>query len=431
MGKKITATILIILFLCNLPGLNNYSKAETVTVFISVKEFALELSKELGLEVDTDMTAVEELIKLGVIKEDDFTDYDKDLTRGDMLVLLSRADDFVNKPSIDEKLIAVVVEKRISDIKKATDTKKEDIAKGFIKGFLKGSFNGWYIQNRNLKLTNRVTKTGALSCIKMINDKSLRAKLSPDGQLIRTTKLPKYAKYYPYILESFPNAYYDWKFQYEGQVITDPETMISVPYKNIEEYAAPVDMDKINDFDNFKEVKNEYLDEWVSKVQTYMECVFNVDYRTIDDNWVNKLLSADYSNNDEDLKTQTEKEINQYIKDMKKNKTVVESSKVAVDGSSLYYFDGRYILRVYVKYIIVSSDLKYGVDVDTLINENPYGKILFTRHPLVNLKNYKKGEWKEGYFDVEMGWVYNKEPGNIGVFYAVLNELLYDKRRVK
>jgi hypothetical protein len=43
---------------------------------------------------------------------------------------------------------------------------------------------------------------------------------------------------------------------------------------------------------------------------------------------------------------------------MKKNKTIVESSKVAVDGSSLYYYNGRYILRVYVKYRIKSSNWK-------------------------------------------------------------------------
>lgn len=96
--------------------------------------------------------------------------------------------------------------------------------------------------------------------------------LSLDGQFIRITNLPKYAKYYPYILASYPNKHYDWKFGYEGQVLTDPMTRKSVPLKNIEQYVAPVDMDKTKDFENFKEVKKEYLDEWVSKVQTYMEC---------------------------------------------------------------------------------------------------------------------------------------------------------------
>jgi hypothetical protein len=116
---------------------------------------------------------------------------------------------------------------------------------------------------------------------------------------------------------------------------------------------------------------------------------------------------------------------------MKANKTIVESSKIAVDGSSIYYFNGTYILRVYVKYKILSSSVKYGADADTMIMENPYGKIIYTRYPIVCLKSYSLGKWKESYFDVELAWYGNKSPDNIGVFYAVWDELLYDVRRIE
>jgi hypothetical protein len=361
--------------------LNNYSKAETVTVFISVKEFALELSKELGLEVDTDTTAVEELIKMGVIKEDDFTDYDKDLTRGDMLVLLSRADDFANKPSIDEKLIAVVVEKRISDIKKATDTKKEEIAKGFIKGFLRGSFNGWYIQNRNLKLTNRVTKTGALSCIKMINDKSLRAKLSPDGKLIRTTNLPKNASSYEYILECYPNKFYEKKFEF---MITENWKTRRDP----DSYAYPVEM-KTENFKNWYdewpliEEMDKHLYEWSAMAEEYLQYVFNVDYRTVDDKWINGLGSL-YAKSNVDYSKHMR---TFYIGNMKENKVVVESSIIAVEPSSFYEDDSDYCIRAYVRYRITAQDISVK-----------QSKLIYTQYPSLN--NLKNGKWIEGIFDI-------------------------------
>ncbi len=432
--KKLTAILLVLVMIFTIAPLQAETRvAKAGVIYISVEDFVKALVKQMGLSAVESSEAsgyVNCLNSIGVIKEGEFTNHKAALKRGDMLVLLSRADDYLNNPKIEGDLVQEVIEKRISDIDMVAEPKKEDLAKGYIKGFLKGFSNGSYTPDRDLKVNNKIVKTDAINCIKMLTDKSLRAKISPDGQLIRTTNLPLYAKYYPYILESFPNAYYDWKFQFEGQVKTNPETMKSIPYKNIEEYAAPVDIDKIKDFNNFKTVKEEYLDDWVGKVKTYMECVFNVDYRTIDDNWINKILSADYTYSNDFYKADTEKEIRHYITDMKKNKTVVESSKIAVDGSSLYYFDGSYILRVYVKYRIVSSEIKYGADADELIFDNPYGNILYSRHPLVNLNKFNLGQWREGYFDVELCWVFKKDPSNLGVFYAVLNELLYDKRRV-
>jgi hypothetical protein len=404
-------------------------QARASSLKITISEFAEELAKEIGTSSDG-ISAVDVLINNGIIKTSDFTDYSNNLTRGDMLMLLSRADDYLYNTIIDDKLIKEAIEKRISDIGKISKDKREDVARGFIKGLMKGYSNGKFSGDRNLKLTNKVTKDGAMASLKLLKEKSLRAKISPDGQLIRTTNLPKYAKYFPYVLESYPNAYYDWQFSYEGQAFVNPETGKRTPFEFLEDYASPVDIDQITEFDNFKKVKEQYVDEWVNKVQTYMECVFNVDYRTIDDEWVNKILSADYSYGHETAIKRAKGDINKYIKNMKDNKTVVESSKIAVDKSSLYFCQGRYVLRTYVKYRIVSSNEKYGADADKLIYENPYGKILYTSYPLVNLNKYTLGEWKEGFFEVDLSWRDNKTPENIGVFYAILNEVLYNKRKV-
>ncbi len=433
MIKKVTAILLTVLLAIISPLITRPQTAQAAATNISVSEFAKELVIELNVQVveESNASYIDALMNLGIIKSGDFADYTATLTRGDMLMLLSRADDYVNHPSIDTKLLNEVIEKRISDINNVAETKREDIAKGYIKGLMKGYSNGAYSSNRKLKLTSIVTKAGALSSLKMLKDNTLRVKISPDGQLIRTTNLPKYAKYFPYVLASYPNAYYDWQFRYEGQAKVNPETGERTPYKYLEEYASPADIDKITDFENFNDVKNQYLDVWVKKVKTHMECVFNVDYRTINEEWVNKIISSDYSYGDESLENRTKDKINQYIKNTKENKTVVESSKIVVDKSSLYYFRGSYVLRVYVKYRINSSVVKAGANADTLVNDNPYRKILYTRYPIVCLNDFSLGDWKESYFEVELSWYFIKKPERLGVYYSILDELLYNKRKVK
>jgi hypothetical protein len=202
--RKLIAMLMTILLVFTMTGKVEPQQAEASSLKITVSEFTKELAEELGT-VSEGVTAVDVLMNNGIIKSGDFTDYSKNLTRGDMLMLLSRADDYLYNTVIDDKLIKEVIEKRISDIGKISKDKREDVAKGFIKGLMKGYSNGKFSGDRNLKLTNKVTRDGAIASLKMLKDKSLRAKISPDGQLIRTTNLPKYAKYFPYILASYPN----------------------------------------------------------------------------------------------------------------------------------------------------------------------------------------------------------------------------------
>ena len=417
----------IMMIILNMP-VNTVGAAE----YIKINSFVKLLVTELKLPIDSSLEEpyIEAAKVAGIIKEGDFKQYTENLTRTDVAVLTNRADEYLNGDKIDSKLLSIVLEKRISDIKSVAVDKREAVAKVFAKGIIKGYSNGYYIQNRSFKGNGYVTAGTAKEVVSLVKNPSKRAKISPDGQLIRTTNLPKYGKYYPYILESFPNKYYDWKFEYEGQYKVNPRTDEKTPYVYLEEYASPKDIDKITDFDNFPAVKDEYLDDWVQKVKTYTECVFNADYRTIDEEWVNKLLSADYSNGHDNLVKQKKGNLEQHIKKMKANKTIVQSSKIAVDGSSLYYFRGCYVLRVYVKYRILSSNVKYGADVDTLIMENPYGNILYTGYPLVSLNTFNLGKWKESYFEVELACYANKSPDNIGVFSAIWDEPLYDKRSV-
>ncbi len=359
-------------------------KVEAATAYITVSSFANALADELGvLYKEGKAGAVEALREIGIIKEGDFKDYDMNLTRGDMLVLLSRADEYVNMDIIEEWRVNMVMEKRISDIKKVSASKRADIAKGYIKGFMKGYSNGNYITNRNLKLKNKVTKNGALSSIKMIKDKSLRAKISPDGQLIRTTKLPKNAKNYEYILDSFPNKFYEKKFEF----------MFYDQYKKGEtrEYwLLPAEMRKSkfrtwNDEWDFSIEMDQYLYDWQKKAETYLQYIFNVDYRTVNDEWIEGLASCYVKSNLDEV----DRIKNYYLKYMKENKVIVESSIITVEPSTLYS-DNDYCMRAYVRYRITAKNIN--------VKQN---RLLRVQYP--QIKNLKSGEWREGIFDIRFG----------------------------
>lgn len=383
--KRRMAGIIIMVLVNGFFAFYSNQKVEAATAYITVSSFANALADELGvLYKEGKAGAVEALREIGIIKEGDFKDYEINLTRGDMLVLLSRADEYVNMDIIEEWRVNMVMEKRISDIKKVSTSKRADIAKGYIKGFMKGYSNGNYITNRNLKLKNKVTKNGALSSIKMIKDKSLRAKISPDGQLIRTTKLPKNAKNYEYILASFPNKFYERKFEF----------MFSDQYKagkrdpDLEKF--PVDMRKSkfrtwNEEWDFSIEMDKYLYEWQKKAETYLQYTFNVDYRTVDNEWIEGLASCYVKSNIDEVADIKD----YYIKHIKENKVVVESSIIAVEPSSLYK-DNGYKMRAYVRYRITAKDIT--------VKQN---KLLWVQYP--QLKNLKSGEWREGIFDIRFG----------------------------
>ena len=84
----------------------------------------------------------------------------------------------------------------------------------YAKGIIKGYSNGKYIQNRKFNGSGYLTTTGAKNIIKLVTNTKSRAKISPDGQLIRNTNLPKNADSYEYILECFPNKFYEKKFEF-------------------------------------------------------------------------------------------------------------------------------------------------------------------------------------------------------------------------
>lgn len=431
MNKIIRIKGVLFVVLLALIGFCNFiimEPAETTAAskYIKPEEFIKSLVEELELPVDNNNSYIDAAIKVGIVKEDDnFSSY---LTRADVAVLLNRADEYLYGDTLDPELVTLALEKRISDINNIDEHKRLDVVKCYLKGFIKGYSNGAYSTDREFRGNNKITRTGALDTLKMLKNKSLRAKISPDGQLIRTTKLPKYADKYPYILASFPNEYYDWMFLFEDGTRKEYDKKlgeyVEVPFVRYVDYAYPVDMDKTTNIKNFPEIRDQYLDTWFEKAKVHLETIFNADYRTIDDEWVETLLKTDYQYGYNIISDKQRDRIEDYVNRMKENKTIVESDVIALDKSSLYFYNGRYYFRAYVKYRINSSKMK--------IENIPYEKnnLIYTRDYLW-LKNVKIGEWRECCFEIALTSYADRDKGNLGVLYAFLMEPLYTERKIK
>jgi hypothetical protein len=395
--KKVLAAILICMLYISL--FQNVKTAHAAAIYISVEEFSKAVAEEINVAAVNDSFA-EGLKTVDIIRDGEISSYNKNITRGDALVVLNRADEYLDGNRLDTELVQLAIEKRISDIGKVAEGKREDVAKAYLKGFMKGYDNGAYSTDRELKVTKKITKDGALSCIKMLKDKKSRAKISPDGQLIRTTKLPKNAKTYPYILASYPNAYYEMPRVFEGKTIYDMYGNL-VKYKSGVDYFNPVEVKKFKPswysgaFSDFKSLKQ---NEWLNKAISYAEHVFNVDYRTINDTWVQDMINLSIYYDSVHSEWYQER-LERYIEFMKDAKTVVKSKDISADISSIYIFQEDIYIRVRVKYQIISTLAPSNVDTDTYISEDPYKAVLFSTSR-VDLRGYKLNKTVETYFDI-------------------------------
>ena len=394
-------------------------RAEAASKYITVSEYIELLAKELGLKTSAgnqENGYLNQLISIGVVKDGDFKDYSANLKRGDMLILLNRADDYLYDTQIDEELVQLVIDKRISDINKVAAKKRVDIAKGFIKGFLKGFSEGNYTQHRLLKLTSAIVRTDALNILKMLKNKDLRNKISPDGQLIRTTNLPNNAYMFPYILANFPNRFYEGKLAYEG--VISYLNGIEIPMVSPTDYAYPVDLKKSECGDIFVDSQGRYSDFWYDKVYTRVWNIFNVDYRTIDEIWAETIADTDMTVDRKRLYDDLKK----YVQNMKINKTIVECDKIVIEPSFTYFYDGFYYIRCYVRYRIVLTNVKTNYSDDEMylgVNKTPYNSVLFSRAGIVDLTGYKLGKWVEGIFDISIASAENDMvPDTYGVAFT-------------
>lgn len=374
--------------------------ADAVSKYIKINMFIKQLVQAIDLELEATVgdPYIVAATNIGIVKTGDFTNYTTYITRTDAALLLNRIDEYLHGDTVDAKLLEVILEKRISDINKIAKSKREAVAKIYAKGIIKGYGNGYYIQDRAFKGSNYLTSTGAKSVINLVVNSRGRAKISPDGQLIRSTKLPKNADSYEYILASFPNKFYEKKFefmlsdQYKAGERTPELEVYPVDIRNTtfktwnEEWPFSIEMDK-------------YLYDWTELAENYLGHIFNVDYRTVDDEWIEGLGSLYAKSNENPVEI-----INTYyIDQMKENKVVIECSIIAIEPSSLYY-DTGYCMRAYVHYRISAKNIKVKQRY-LMYGEN------------INFENLESGKWREGVFDIRFGT--NNGSSGDGSYWAI------------
>ena len=157
------------------------------------------------------------------IKADDISeksgiaiDANRYLTNEKAAVIAQAADVIKNKDVYSKsRYNCIKSKKRISDIGAVSNVYRDDVIKCFTKGIMIGKGNGKCSQSRKFSPGAYVTGGEYKKIIKRVKNKSSRFKLSPDGQVIRTTNLPKKYKRYKYILASFPNSFYNMPMHYE------------------------------------------------------------------------------------------------------------------------------------------------------------------------------------------------------------------------
>lgn len=341
--------------------------------------------------------------KTGLLKDGEYSNINNNIKRVDVAVLTNRADEVLNGASYSKDLYKQVVDKkRVTGLKNIGKEEKEAIRKCFVKGLMQGYSNGKCSQDRSFKPEQFLTVGEADKIIERLKDKKKRVKLSPDGQVIRTTNLPKNYKKFDYILASFPNSFYVKRFDYQRASYTYEPV-------NLVDYASPKDVKKVLYNTGYKKIKftemyDKYGEQWIDKIRTNLECRLNFDYRKVDNKWVDKLNKTYFISQSTETNKKRIDNIKDYVKKAKKNKVVVKASDIVIEPSTLYMDStiGFYV-RCYLKFKI-SANVIYPTKGDKQ-NELIYGNFVW-------LEGLKKNEWYEGYFDIGIGGVAYGDDGH-------------------
>lgn len=409
--KRYQISVLCMVFLLVLV-ISKISVVEASTNYITRGYFIKLVCQEIGIKAKgtTNLAYIDAAIEHSIIKQNTFSDYQRNVSKVDAAVILVNAHEFLYGNTLSEGLIQTIIERRITDIDKLTEYRKIPFAKAYAYGYLKGLSDGSYTTSRTFNPTQKISKSTALGLIKMLKDESKRGKITEDGQLIRMTNLPKFAEFYSYILASYPNAFYDWEFgfmkgyqtKYNDGKPYEEYFYETGKYKDGIDYAYPATIEKYNNKSyrvilpdgteaNLAEVIDYNWSTWEKNLNEYLWNVFNVDYRTLEKNkkWYDAVTKT--SRYAETNKVYLDNYIKEYISLAKENKTIIECDKIAFDRSGIYESNSGTHIRVYIHYKIKSSISNKQVLLSPLA-------FTFERYP--NFRNVMINEWRNGYFDI-------------------------------
>ena len=160
----------------------------------------------IPLADDTDTNAYETALNYGFLTESMAPSAEYKLLRKDAFVMLANVAEYIGVYVDEDILVNVVERERISDLS-GTGMEKQAMQYLLAAGIVEGKADGTCSKTRSFEPKKKISSKDAQTYAERLVKESLRAKISPDGQVCRTTNLPKYARFFPYILESYPNEY--------------------------------------------------------------------------------------------------------------------------------------------------------------------------------------------------------------------------------
>ena len=357
-------------------------------------DFYRALVEEAGIKIDKNdkepYSAA--LVREGIIKETELLGERQKIFNREVARILYNAAQIFGCESNEEVVAAAKKYDRISD-KTGIYPKFEDgIYYCFGNGIMPGVSDGEYSHTRDFKPEEPVREADARLYCKRLFHPGERVPMSPDAQVIRTTNLPVQAKLYPYILESFPNVYYDTNYLYMYNLGTDDRAFPDAARMTrfLETWCTPNTVEEFSknqpercylftsewDYLGYEKVGMDkvverYRDTWEQQAREYLELVFNFDYRTVreDTEWQEKIKNLNafyhewgkgvYEGSCAGIK-RIDEWFAGFLDNAEKYHTVVECDEIDFDMSTLFYserFDDSapYTMRVHLRYKITTD----------------------------------------------------------------------------
>lgn len=395
---------------------------------------------------------------LGLIDKQWVKNCRKPINYKDLLIILARTERLMSGTDFSSEDIAYVLMNRISNINIVEqESEQRLIASAYMSGYYAGDSDGYYTGTRSFCFKKKPTMKAVQKLLARITDKEKRYKLSSDWQLLRISdkNMPVMAAYYQYILEDYPNEYYDREFEFMQKNALVMPGKISAEFGNhtltirkaawdnvlkyqkynyrstliinyikakelqdsirrddtgvirlLSQFIYPKELGRFLSLQKDENIKNipesdTDFEEMIRRAVEYTYNVFNVDYRTISDRTIFYAGNSAYSYNSD------------YVTDCISNETVIECDRVVADPSAIYYqlnythnaLQG-YVIRLYVHYRVVNDN---GRGDSALVNNlyfDERGASLRKVTPDDTGLRYKwagnDGEWRDGYFDVSI-----------------------------
>ena len=158
----------------------------------------------------------------------------------------------------------------------------------------------------------------------------------------------------------------------------------------------------------------------------YAQLAFGVDYRTIEDHnaWKSAMYMLDADSSPAGSQEELNRRLDRYIERMKENRTILEFDKAAADPSSLYYYNGQFYIRLYVRYRIISSRV-INPGIEDILYKKSFNSVIYS-DGVARLENVVLGEWRDGYYDIAFSSPNEQTDGSdIGISERMIQDEYY------